>query len=195
MKKNIQITFTCFFFILLSILFFAALSIAKKADKPAQAGPATKLEPSGTVMLAKKADLVVDKIIIQKIAQDPAIIPPGKPVKVRYQVQINVTVKNSAMGPKSASTADSLTAEGRARHCAGASKLLLEWTEDPTMGFNRLGEAGIIALAPGASKTVSFTQWVPKGAVRKYRATADHLNWIAEWDKGNNINSAGYIAR
>ena len=190
MKNCIKTTFKCIVFSFLAVFLFTSFAVA--SDKK----PATKPKPTGTVMLAKKADLVVDKITIKKIAQDPAIIPPGKLVKVRYKVQIDVTVKNKAFGIQAASTADSLTAEGRARHCGGASKLLLEWTEDPTVGFNRLGEAGIIALAPGASKTVSFTQWVPKGAARKYRATADHLNWIAEWHEGDdNINSAGYIAR
>lgn len=152
-----------------------------------------KIEPT-ELALKKKADLIVDTITIKKIAQDPAIVRPGTPTKVKYKVEIKVTVKNKAVGPTAASTADSLTAEGRRLATRGAFKVLLEWSDNPPAGFNYLSEGGVTVLAPGASTTLTFEQWVPKGTARKYRATADHLGWIAEWDETNNVNSAGYVA-
>lgn len=158
------------------IFCFASVSLAAEAPSPA-----------GTVALAKKPDLIVENISFLKITDEPT----------RVQVEISVTVKNQNKLPaQCASTAASLTAEGRARACAGAFKVLLEWSDNPPAGFNRLGEAGMTALNCGESKTVKFTQWVAKGTSRKYKATADNLNWINEWgDDTNNINSAGYIAR
>ena len=142
--------------------------------------------PKGTVALPKKPDLIIENISFKKIADETK----------RVQVEISVTVKNQIKLPaRCASTSASLTLEGKARACAGAFKVLLEWSDNPPAGFNRLGEAGMTALNCGESKTVKFTQWVTKGVSRKYKATADNLNWINEWDEGNNINSAGYIAR
>ena len=174
----------------LCLLFLAGLfTHSMAAEEKISKGP-------DRVLMPKKADLIVEKITTQKIDQKPKLIPPGAHVKVSYKVKISVTVKNAAFGPRAGSTAASLTPEGRARHCAGASKLLLQWTKDPTTGtFNYLGEAGIPPLNPGESKTVFFTQWVRKGEIRKYIATADHLNWINEWNEMNNVKNAGYIAR
>ena len=150
----------------------------------AQDNRATTLGPS-RMMLPKKPDLIISNISTRVVQREPR----------RQKVEIKVTVKNNAIGPRGASTAASLTSAGKARHCAGASKLLLEWTTNPTAGFNYLGEAGVVALSPGASRTCTFFQWVPAGSFRKYRAQADHLNWIAEWNEGNNFLSAGFMAR
>lgn len=168
-------------------LCFAGISMAQEPKK---------LGPGEIRKIVKKPDLIVENIQIRKIAQDPRIIKPGitPTVKVRHKVQIIVRVKNKG-GIESTSTAHSLTAEGRTRRCGGAFKILVEWSDNPLAGFNYLGEAGISALNAGASRTSSFTQWVPFGAARKYRATVDHLEWIDEWDERNNIGSAGYIAR
>ena len=152
-----------------------------------------KIQPVD-MALKKKADLIVENITIKKVAQDPAIVRPGTPTKIKYKVEIKVTVKNKAVGPTAASTADSLTAEGRRLATRGAFKVLLEWSDNPPAGFNYLSEGGVTVLAPGASTTLTFEQWVAKGVNRKYRATADHLDWIAEWDETNNVNSAGYMA-
>ena len=124
-------------------------------------------------------DLVVEKITIKKVSSDAK----------RHTVKIYVTVKNNG-GP----TSRSLTAEGRARSCGGASKALVEWTENPTKGFNYLCESGIPALTGGTCQTFFCTDTIPTGNDRKYRATADHLNWISESNEGNNVNAAGYMA-
>ena len=168
-------------------LCFARISMAQETKK---------FRPEETRKIVKKADLIVENIQIRKIAQDPRIVKPGitPEVKVRHKVQITVTVKNKG-GINSTSTAHSLTAGGRKRRCGGAFKILVEWSDNPLAGFNYLGEAGISALDAGASKTSFFTQWVRFGAARKYRVTADHLDWISEWDERNNIGSAAYIAR
>jgi hypothetical protein len=152
-----------------------------------------KIQPAD-LALKKKADLIVESITIKKIAQEPAIVKPGVPGKIRNKVEIKVTVKNKAVGVTAASTADSLTAEGIRLRTGGAFKVLVEWSDNPPAGFNYLSEGGVTALAPGASSVLTFEQWVPKGVNRKYRATADYLNWIAEWDETNNVNSAGYIS-
>jgi hypothetical protein len=162
--------------ILALLVIFCFASVAYAADAPLK-GPAP---------LPKKPDLIVENISFLKLIDEPT----------RVQVEISVTVKNQIKLPgQCASTSASLTAEGTARACAGAFKVLLEWSDNPTAGFNRLGEAGMTALNCGDSKTVKFKQWVAKGTSRKYRATADNLNWINEWDEVNNINSAGYTAR
>jgi hypothetical protein len=174
MKRISKIMFGNVILSVFVIFCFASVALAIEAPSP------------GTAVIAKKPDLIVENISFSKITDEPT----------RVQVEISVTVKNQIKLPaQCASTAASLTAEGRARACAGAFKVLLEWSDNPPAGFNRLGEAGMTALNCGESKTVKFTQWVAKGTSRKYRATADHLNWINEWDEGNNINSAGYIAR
>jgi hypothetical protein len=169
---------------ILVLLCFACVALAADTKK---------IEPT-ELILKKKADLIVETITIKKVAQDPAIVRPGTPTKVKYKVEIKVTVKNKAVGLTAASTADSLSAEGRRLATRGAFKVLLEWSDNPPAGFNYLSEGGVTVLAPGASTTLTFEQWVPKGTARKYRATADHLGWIAEWDETNNVNSAGYIA-
>lgn len=144
------------------------------------AGAAFSADVPATAAIAKKADLIVEKIEFKKLAQDPAIVRPGVPTKVKYKVEIKVTVKNKVIGPKAAS--------------AGAFKVLVEWSDNPPAGFNYLAEGGVASLAPGASKTLTFEQWVFKGTARKYRATADNLNSVDEWDEKNNVNSAGYVA-
>jgi hypothetical protein len=143
-----------------------------KAPAPSPPGPQAQKE--------KKPDLVVDSISITKTGE----------VAGKHKVKVNVTIKNLG-GP----TAGSLTADGRARACGGASKALVEWTVDPTRGFTRLCESGIGALAAGASQTFFCDDEVPIQGFKKYRVTADYLNWIDESDEGNNINSAGYTAR
>lgn len=175
---------------LFAVVCFVGVSFAEDFNKP-------RLDES-RIMLAKKADLIVENIKLTKIDQKPRLTMPGtgKEIKnIKHKVQITVKVKNNAIGPQAASTENSLTAEGRRRGCGGAFKVLVEWTDDPTRGFNYLAEGGATSLAPGASKTLSFSQWVNQGTNRKYRVTVDHLNWINEWNEGNNVSSAGYMAR
>ena len=80
----------------------------------------------------------------------------------------------------------------------GAFKVLIEWTEDPAAGFNRLGEAGVTNLANSAvsrrlaTATLYFSHTVPRGKAYKYRITADHTNMVDERDETNNIYNAGY---
>jgi len=166
MKKGIKKQYVAMVFSVLILLCFTGVSLA--ADVPA------------VTPIVKKADLIVEKIEFKKLAQDPAIVRPGVPTKVKYKVEIKVTVKNKAIGDNAAS--------------AGAFKVLLEWSDNPPAGFNYLAEGGVAALAPGTSKALTFEQWVPKGTARKYKATADNLKSVVEWDETNNVNSAGYVA-
>jgi hypothetical protein len=182
MKRSMNKHYMMIAFSTLILLFFAGVALGEDKIRTMK-------------IVKKKADLIVQKIEITKVGQDPAIVRPGKPTKVRHKVEIKVTVKNNATGLNAASTAASLTAEGSRVGSGGAFKVLVEWSDNPPAGFNYLAEGGVTALAPGASKTLTFVQWVPKGTSRKYRATADHLNWIAEWNEGNNVDTAGYVAR
>ncbi len=155
----------------------------------AQESRGITLGPS-RMMPAKKPDLIISQItanVVQREAQ-------------KVKVVIRVTVKNNAVGPRGASTAAFLTSAGRERHCAGVSRLLLGYRRHSTGGFNYLDEAEVVALNPGASRTYTFSEWVSlgtwgMGTFREYRATVDHLNWIAEWNEGNNIATTNLIAR
>jgi hypothetical protein len=158
----------------LTVCIGISMAIEKKPIAPVEQ------TPSGVQQVYLMPDLIIEKITIETLSSDAK----------RHNVKIHVKVKNKG-GP----TSRSLTAEGTARSCAGASKALVEWTENPTKGFNYLCESGISPLAGGASQTFFCTDTVPTGHNRKYRATADHLDWIRESNEGNNVNSAGYVAR
>lgn len=151
----------------------AGISLAKEAPDPSKI-PARVVPPHAERM-ALKADLVVDRISVTKTGEGGGM----------HQVKIDVTVKNNG-GPTATSKAPG--APG-----AGESKLLVEWTANPTTGpWNRVCEAGIMPLRHGEVKTVTCNDTVPVGKFKKYRATADHTNWIAESEEGNNVNNAGY---
>lgn len=121
-----------------------------------------------------KPDIVVSDI---KIART-GITPAG------HDVQINVTVVNRVR--------DSST---------GPFKVKVEWTEDPTTGFNLLGTGGVANLAYDSAsavvnngKTLLFNHVVPSGKSYKYRVTADYMGQVDEADETNNVSSAGYSA-
>jgi hypothetical protein len=105
-----------------------------------------------------------------------------------HQVRIDVTVRASAMG--------------MAKVCSGPFKVKVESTEDPTTGrWDLVGHAGIanlcadssVAKLPSAKR--SFTDTVPEGSFRKYRATVDYLDQVDEVKEDNNVYSIGYVAR
>ncbi len=121
-----------------------------------------------------KPDIVISDVKISRIS----VVPAG------HNVQINVTVTNVIR--------DTST---------GPFKVKVEWTEDPTAGFNLLGTGGVTNLAYDSSsvvvrnsKTLSFNQLVPTGKSYKYRVTADYLNQVDEANETNNVASAGYTA-
>ena len=104
------------------------------------------------------------------------------------QVRIDVTVRAGA--------------PALAGVCSGPFKVKLESTEDPTTGsWALVGAAGIAQMCvnPAAAKIPSekrsFTDTVPVGSSRKYRATVDYLDQVDEADEDNNIASIGYVAR
>ena len=66
-------------------------------------GAALAADVPAVAPIVKKADLIVEKIEFKKLAQDPAIVRPGVPTKVKYKVEIKVTVKNKAIGVNAAS--------------------------------------------------------------------------------------------
>jgi hypothetical protein len=119
-----------------------------------------------------KPDVVISDIKINRIS----VVPAG------HNVQINVTVvnpvRNTATGP---------------------FKVKVEWTNDPTRGYNLLGSGGVTTLDYDLAsaviknrKTLSFNHQVPTGESYKYRVTADYLNQVDEADETNNVAAAGY---
>ena len=119
-----------------------------------------------------KPDVVISDIKINRIN----VVPAG------HNVQINVTVvnpiRNTATGP---------------------FKVKVEWTNDPTRGYNLLGSGGVTTLDYDLAsaviknrKTLSFNHQVPMGESYKYRVTADYLNQVDEADETNNVANAGY---
>jgi hypothetical protein len=119
-----------------------------------------------------KPDIIISDVKVNLISA----VPTGN------NVQINVTVVNKIR--------DTAT---------GPFKVKVEWTEDPTTGFNLLGTGGITNLAYDSAsavvqnaKTLSFNHQVPTGKSYKYRVTADYLNQVDEANETNNVASAGY---
>ncbi len=142
--------------------------------------------PLEEIRLVKKADLIVERITINKI--DKIITPRG----IAHKVKIKVTIKNAAVGPRAAST----TASSRVG--SGEFKFKIEWSDYPPRGFNYLTHAPGRPLKPGQSRTITFNDFVdtvPLKVARKYRVTVDYVDWIREWDEGNNVSSTGYYAR
>jgi len=120
-----------------------------------------------------KPDIVIHNLTIAKTGEKP---------DGTHQVRITVVLRN----------ASTFT------NCTGPFKVLLEWTQNPTAGFNYLREGGVAKLcfnsaaAAVATTTLTFDDEVPARQFKKYRVTADHLNQVAESNETNNINSVGY---
>jgi hypothetical protein len=119
-----------------------------------------------------KSDVIISDLKINRIN----VVPSG------HNVQINVTVvnpvRNTATGP---------------------FKVKVEWTDNPTRGYNLLGSGGVTTLDYDLAsaiiknrKTLSFNHQVPIGESYKYRVTADYLDQVDEADETNNIANAGY---
>jgi hypothetical protein len=119
-----------------------------------------------------KSDVIISDLKINRIN----VVPAG------HNVQINVTVvnpvRNTATGP---------------------FKVKVEWTNNPTRGYNLLGSGGVTTLDYDLAsaviqirKTLSFNHQVPMGESYKYRVTADYLDQVDEADETNNIANAGY---
>jgi hypothetical protein len=128
--------------------------------------------PASTDSVKIKPDIAISDLKINRIS----VVPSG------HNVLVNVTVinpvRNTATGP---------------------FKVKVEWTSDPTRGYNLLGTGGVTGLnydmtsaAIKNKKTLSFTHQVPTGESYKYRVTADYLNQVDEADETNNVSSAGY---
>jgi len=130
--------------------------------------------PSSPEATKLKPDIAISDVKINRMS----VVPAGD------NVQINVTVVNRIRGTST-----------------GPFKVKVEWTEDPTVGFNLLGIGGVTNLAYDSasvvvqnSKTLIFNQLVPTGKSYKYRVTADYLNQVDEANEANNMTSVGYIA-
>ncbi len=127
--------------------------------------------PGATLL---KPDIAISDVKITRMS----VVPAGD------NVQINVTVVNKIRGTST-----------------GPFKVKVEWTEDPTVGFNLVGTGGVVNLAYDSasvvvqnSKTLIFYHLVPAGKSYKYRVTADYLNQVDEANEANNVTSVGYIA-
>lgn len=119
-----------------------------------------------------KPDIKISELKINRVN----VLPAG------HNVQINVTVSNPRI--------DTST---------GPFKVKVEWTSNPTRGYNLLATGGVTNLGYSSSsaiinnaKTLSFNHQVPTGQSYKYLVTADYLNQVDEADETNNLASAGY---
>jgi len=128
--------------------------------------------PNSPDVVKIKPDVIISDLKINRIS----VVPAG------HNVQINVTVvnpvRNTATGP---------------------FKVKVEWTNDPTRGYNLLGSGGVTTLDYDLAsaviknrKTLSFNHQVPTGESYKYRVTADYLNLVDEANETNNVAAAGY---
>ena len=128
--------------------------------------------PDSPDVVKIKPDVIISNIKINRIS----VVPAG------HNVQINVTVANPVRNT-----------------ATGPFKVKVEWTRDPTRGYNLLGSGGVTTLDYDLAsaviknrKTLSFNHQVPTGESYKYRVTADYLNQVDEADETNNVSAAGY---
>jgi hypothetical protein len=83
--------------------------------------------------------------------------------------------------------------------CSGPFKVKLESTEDPRMGWNLVGTAGVATMCVSSSSAKlpsvvrSFTTTFPSGSAHKLLATADFLDQVDEANEGNNTYDRGYV--
>jgi CARDB len=140
----------------------------------AAAGAGIQQGPGGKEVKVKP-DIIITEL---------SIVPPTVTPVEAYNIRVKVTVSNPNKGS-----------------ATGPFKVLCEWTENPTAGYTRLGEAGVAdlvnspALAAAPVKTLYFDHSVPRGKSYKYRVTADSTSMVVETDETNNIKSIGFTAR
>lgn len=146
--------------------------LAAMVMSPVQLAAAAKAPASAGAAVKIKPDIVISEIKINRVS----VIPSG------HNIQINVTVANRMINT-----------------ATGPFKVKVEWTSDPTRGYNLLGTGGVTSLNYDLAsaiiknrKTLSFNHQVPTGESYKYRVTADYLNQVDEADETNNVSSAGY---
>ena len=186
MKSQKKVFYSIFIFSISLLFILGGLSFAiEKEMKPSSEMPVEKTpvqKDTSKMMLKKlKPDLIVERIEINNFSTDAD----------SRQVKVTVYIKNQGI----ASTSSSLTAEGTSRSSGGAFKVQIDWSDNPTTGWNRLCESGVTALSAGAQSNFFCNDDVPKGTARKFRVTVDTLNWINESNETNNVNSAGFVSR
>jgi hypothetical protein len=169
--------FVCIICICMSAVYALAIDMKEKAPVPAEQVSPQKTYPNiqlnqGYTRILKP-DLVVERLNIE--------ISPIGTGTIAWKAKVIVTVKNLG-GSTSAHT---LTTEGAARRSEGAFKVKLEWTDDRS-GYIGLCDSGIAELARGASKDFFCEDTIPSMTFRRYRATADYMNWIDESNETNN---------
>jgi subtilase family serine protease len=186
MKSQKKVFYLIFIFSISLVFLFGGLSFAieknmkSPTEMPVEKAPAQK--DTSKMMLKKlEPDLIVERIEINNFSTDAD----------SRHVKVTVYIKNQGI----ASTSSSLTAEGISRGSGGAFKAQVDWSDNPTTGWNRLCESGVTALSAGATSNFFCNDDVPKGTARKFRATVDILNWIDESNETNNVNSAGFVSR
>jgi hypothetical protein len=139
---------------------------------------------SASVFGQKSGDQNEVKLKPDIVITEARILPPTATPGETYEVTLQVTVANTVMGT-----------------ATGPFKVLAEWTENPTAGFNRLGEAGVTTLeysaaaAHAPTKVLLFPITVHRGHNYKFRITADSSSMVVELNEGNNISAAAYMAR
>jgi len=128
---------------------------------------------------------------------------PGSPDSVKIKPDIKISdlkINRISMVPAGHNVQIEVTVVNPVRDTGtGPFKVKVEWTSDPTKGYNLLGSGGVTSLDYNSAsatvnnrKTLTFDHLVPTGQSYKYRVTADYLNQVDEADETNNLASAGY---
>lgn len=122
-----------------------------------------------------------DLKILGVVAERTGLAPSGT-----HQVRVRVTVLNSALGSV----------------CAGPFAVKLEKRARPAGEYALLGQKSVTRLctdpasARAATTTLDFTDTVPVGEQRQWRAWADSGHQVDEANEGNNLGeSAIYVAK
>jgi hypothetical protein len=173
---------------LVGVLCFSGFSLAQKQADPSKAPAGSVPSSQAAVPRPPQSDLVIQRFEITKLGESGG----------KHQVRVNVEVRNNG-----ASTADALTAEGRRHACGGCFKNQLEWKygslPDPRGGppradFTRLCETGTIGLAAGATASFQCDDEVIKDGMKEYRLILDHLFWIDDRNRFDNVQTKKYWA-
>jgi hypothetical protein len=171
-------------------LCFSGFSLAQKQADPSKAPAGSVPSSQVAVPRAPQADLAIQRFEITKLGESGG----------KHQVRVNVEVRNNG-----ASTADALTAEGRRHACGGCFKNQLDWkygyypesrgAHPSGTDFVRLCETGTVGLAAGATAAFQCDDEVIKDGMKEYKLILDHLFWIDDRNRFDNVQTKKYWAR
>jgi hypothetical protein len=128
-----------------------------------------------TLTLQKKADLIVEKVEINRDYPN--------------DVDVVITIKN-----KGGSTSHSLSDKGSSHGSQGECIAIVKWRSSQSEKYiKQLCKATVPKLSTNQTYKFSCHDIVPQLHMHEYRAEVDTLNWIDESNEKNNTNTAHVV--